>query len=167
MAPCVAGAPYNRESPAARVAMTDSVPLRIRLFAALRSPLLPLWTILALLPFARSAEAGVLACIVGAAIVLLRDRRVLLATPAARLALALWACYVLAAAWSLVAAVAPERSALTVLALLRYLPLALYAAWVLRGEDRARTLATATAVLVALWTADAWIQALAGWSLRG
>ena len=147
--------------------MTDSVPLRIRLFAALRSPLLPLWAILALLPFARSAEAGVLACIVGAAIVLLRDRRVLLATPAARLALALWACYVLAAAWSLVAAVAPERSALTVLALLRYLPLALYAAWVLRGEDRARTLATATAVLVALWTADAWIQALTGWSLRG
>ena len=147
--------------------MTDSVPLRARLFAALRSPLLPLWAILALLPFARSAEAGVLACIVGAAVVLLRGRRDLLATPAARLALVLWACYVLAAALSLVAAVAPERSALTVLALLRYGPLVLYAAWALRGEGRVRTLTTAVAVLVALWTADAWMQALTGWSLRG
>ena len=147
--------------------MTDSVPLRARPIAALRSPLLPLWAILALLPFARSAEAGVLACIVAAAVVLARDPRALLATPAARLALALWACYVLAAVLSLVAAVAPGRSALTVLALLRYLPLMLYAAWALRGEGRVRALTTAVATLAALWTADAWIQALTGWSLRG
>ena len=147
--------------------MTDSVPLRTRLLAALRSPLLPLWAVLALLPFARSAEAGVLACIIGAAVLLARDRRALLATPAGRLALTLWACYVLAAALSLVAAVAPGRSALTVLALLRYLPLALYAAWALRGGGRVRALTTAIAVLVTLWTADAWMQALTGWSLRG
>ena len=147
--------------------MIDSAPLRARLFAALRSPLLPLWAILALLPFARSAEAGVLACIVGAAFVLLRDRTALLATPAARLALTLWACYVLAAAFSLTMAIAPERSTLVVLGLLRYGPLMLYAAWALRGAGRARALMTAIAVLVALWTADAWIQALTGWSLRG
>lgn len=135
--------------------------------SSLLAPLLPLWLLVALLPFGRSAELGTLLCLVGVLIAWWRNAASELRRPAVRLLLSLLACYIGAALLSSFTAVAPGKSWSTVLALLRYLPLGLYACHALRGERRVHGFYFGVAIVVVFWTLDAWMQMLTGWSLRG
>ena len=133
----------------------------------LRSPLLPLWLLVALLPFGRGAELSSLLCAVGCVLALRRDAGALRRDPGIRLLLWLLGCYVGAALFSAFSAIVPGKSWSTVLALLRYVPLGAYACYVMRGETRLRGFYMAVAVVIAFWVLDAWMQMLTGWSLRG
>ena len=128
--------------------------------------LLP-FALIFLFPFGRAGELGTLALIGLCAVLLLRQPRALVALPSVRWALAIWACYELAALGSTLHAVAPARTWETVAAMLRYLPLAAGIAWILRDARQWRALLRAIAALTLLWTLDAWMQALTGWSVRG
>jgi O-antigen ligase len=133
----------------------------------LRQPWLPYWAVLLLLPFGRGAEVGAIACLLGMALAW-RDVPGLLREHAgARLLCMLLGCYIVAALASVPAAVVPGKSALTALALLRYVPLGLYACYVLRSQARVHDLYLAMAMVIAFWVLDAWMQMLTGWSLRG
>jgi O-antigen ligase len=134
---------------------------------ALRSPLLPFWLVIALLPFGRSSELGTLLCLIGTVMLFVRHPRALHGHPGARLLLALLACYVGAALLSVIDAVAPGKSWSTTAGLLRYAPLGLYACFAIRREARLRSLYVAVAAVLAVWAIDAWLQALTGWSLGG
>ncbi|WP_049623092.1 O-antigen ligase family protein [Frateuria defendens] len=143
------------------------MPFSSRLRAALRSPLLPFGLVVALLPFGRSAEAGTVLCLIGVALLFARHPRALAEHVGARLLLWLLAAYVGAALLSSLDAVKPGKSWGTTAAALRYAPLGLYACFAIRRGDRLRALYAAVAAMVALWTLDAWVQALTGWSLGG
>jgi hypothetical protein len=106
----------------------------------LRSPLLPFWLLVALLPFGRSAELATLLCAIGAVIIWRRDGRAFWNNPGARLLVLLLACYIGAALLSRLRRSSRGKSWTTVLALLRYLPLGLYACYVIRGEHACRFL---------------------------
>lgn len=142
-------------------------PIAAPLKAALRSPLLPFWLVIALLPFGRSAELGTLLCLLGVIFLFMRQPRALADHAGARLLLWLLGAYVLAALVSAVDSVAPGKSWSTVASLLRYAPLGLYACFAIRWEGRLRALYVAVAVVLAIWVLDAWVQALTGWSLGG
>jgi O-antigen ligase len=133
----------------------------------LRQPWLPYWGVLLLLPFGRSAEVGAAACVIGMALAWRSVPPLLRGHAGAQLLCKLLACYILAALASIPAAVMPGKSALTVLGLLRYVPLGWYACHVLRGQARLRAIYIAISVLIAFWVLDAWMQMLTGWSLRG
>jgi O-antigen ligase len=133
----------------------------------LRSPLLPFWLVVALLPFGRSAELGTGLCAIGFVLAWRREGASLWRDHGVRLLLLLLACYIGAALLSAFNAVVPGKSWSTVLALLRYLPLGGYACYVLRGETRLRGFYVAIAAVLAFWLLDAWMQMLTGWSLRG
>jgi O-antigen ligase len=135
--------------------------------AALRSPLLPFWLVIALLPFGRSSELGTALCLIGTALLFARHPSALSEHAGARLLLWLLGAYVMAALVSAVDSMAPVKSWSTVAALLRYVPLGLYACFAIRREEKLRALYVAVAVVVALWAVDAWMQALTGWSLAG
>lgn len=137
------------------------------LVRALRSPLLPFWLVVALLPFGRSSELGTLLCLLGVVLLFARHPDALRQHAGARLLLALLACYIGAALVSSVDAVAPARSWGDTAGLLRYLPLGLYACFAIRRKDKLHALLLATAAVVALWAGDAWVQALTGFSLGG
>ena len=70
--------------------------------AALLSPLLPFWLVIALLPFGRSAELGTLLCLLGVIMLFAREPSALRQHPGARLLLWLLAAYVAAALFSAV-----------------------------------------------------------------
>jgi O-antigen ligase len=133
----------------------------------LRSPVTPFWLVVALLPFWRSAELGTFLCLIGMIVAWRREGSDVFASSSARLLLALLACYIGAALFSAFAAVEPRKSWTTVLALLRYVPLGLYACYAVRGERRLQGLYVAVAAVIAFWVLDAWMQMLTGWSLRG
>jgi O-antigen ligase len=135
--------------------------------AALRSPLLPFWLVVALLPFGRSSELGTALCLLGVIMLFARDPQALRRHAGARLLLWLLAAYVGAALFSAVDAIMPGKSWGTVAALLRYAPLGLYACFAIRREHKLQALYVAVAWVLALWCADAWLQALTGWSLGG
>ncbi len=135
--------------------------------AALRSPLLPFWLVIALLPFGRSAELGTLLCLLGVIMLFVRDPHALRQHPGARLLLWLLAAYVAAALFSAVDATRPGKSWGTVASVLRYVPLGLYACFAIRRENKLYALYMAVAAVLALWCADAWLQAFTGWSLGG
>ncbi|MEW9573578.1 O-antigen ligase family protein [Rhodanobacter sp. Si-c] len=135
--------------------------------AALRSPLLPFWLVIALLPFGRSSEFGTFLCLVGVILLFVRSPQGWREQPGARLLLWLLAAYIGAALVSAFDSLAPGKSWSTVAALLRYLPLGLYACFVVRGERRLQALYMAVACVLAWWVLDAWTQALTGWSLGG
>ncbi|MDO1529308.1 O-antigen ligase family protein [Fulvimonas sp. R45] len=135
--------------------------------ATLRSPLLPFWLVAALLPFGRSAELGTLACALALLAVTVRRPQAWRDAPGAPLLLVLLGGYIGAALLSALDAVAPAKSWSTVAALLRYLPLGLYACLAIRDERRLRALYAAVAALLALWALAAWLQMLTGWSPRG
>lgn len=128
---------------------------------------LPFALVVVLLPFGRSAELGTLLCLVGAAWLAWREPRALFANEGARLALLLFAAYFLAALVSALDSVEPWRSWRSVAAFLRYAPLALYACWALRNCHGLEAVQRVVAVMVALWALDAWVQAVAGFSLGG
>jgi len=135
--------------------------------AALRSPLLPFWLVIALLPFGRSSELGTFLCLLGVIMLFARNPHALQEHAGARLLLWLLAAYVGAALLSAVDAIMPGKSWGTVAALLRYAPLGLYACFAIRREHKLQALYVAVALVLALWCADAWLQALTGWSLGG
>lgn len=135
--------------------------------AALRSPLLPFWLVIALLPFGRSSELGTLLCLLGVIMLFARDPKALQQHAGARLLLWMLAAYVAAALLSAVDAVMPGKSWSTVAALLRYAPLGLYACFAIRREHKLQALYVGVALVLALWCADAWLQAFTGWSLGG
>ena len=137
------------------------------LAAVLRSPLLPFWLVVALLPFGRTSELGTAVCLLGVVLLFARHPDALRGHPGARLLLALLACYVGAALLSALDAVMPGKSWSTTAGLLRYVPLGLYACFAIRRTDKLDALYLGTAAVLALWTVDAWLQALTGWSLGG
>jgi len=135
--------------------------------AALRSPLLPYWLVIALLPFGRSAELGTALCLFGTVMLFLRFPHALQQHEGARCLLLILAGYIGAALISAVDAVAPGKSWSTVAGLLRFAPLGLYACFALRRVARVRMMYLAVAAVIALWALDAWVQTLTGWSLGG
>jgi len=135
--------------------------------AGLRSPLLPFWLVIALLPVGRSSELGTLLCLIGVVMLFVRHPSALRDHAGARLLLWLLGAYVTAALVSALDSVAPGKSWSTVASLLRYAPLGLYACFAIRREDRLYALYVAVAVVVAFWALDAWVQAFTGWSLGG
>jgi O-antigen ligase len=141
--------------------------LALSLKAALRSPLLPFWLVIALLPFGRSSELGTFLCLLGVLLLFVRQPRALAGHEGARLLLWLLAAYVGAALISAIGAVMPGKSWSTVAALLRYIPLGLYACFAIRRASKLQAMYAAVAAVLALWVLDAWVQALTGWSLGG
>ncbi|MFC5436323.1 O-antigen ligase family protein [Rhodanobacter umsongensis] len=135
--------------------------------AALRSPLLPFWLVVALLPFGRSSEVGTALCLLGVILLFTRSPQAWRQHPGARLLLWLLAAYVGAALVSAVDAIMPGKSWSTVAALLRYAPLGLYGCFAIRREHKLQALYVAVALVLGLWCIDAWTQALTGWSLGG
>ncbi len=138
-----------------------------RLKSALRSPLLPVWLVVFLLPLGRSSELGTLLCLIGTIFLFARDPEALKSHAGARLLLWLWAAYTGAAVVSATDAVEMSRSWLTVAGFVRYVPLGLYVCFAVRRRARLENLLTASAVVVALWALDAWVQAFTGWSVGG
>ncbi|HJU38068.1 MAG TPA: O-antigen ligase family protein [Tahibacter sp.] len=138
-----------------------------RLVALLRSPLLPIWLVPALLPIGRTAEIAVVLALVGCVGLFVRNPRALDTHDGAKLFLALWGCYVAAALISAVDAVNPGKSWSTVASVLRYAPLGVYVAFAVRREPLVRTLYAGTALVVAVWLVDAWVQATTGYSVGG
>ncbi|MEO6801280.1 MAG: O-antigen ligase family protein [Rhodanobacter sp.] len=134
---------------------------------ALRSPLLPFWLVIALLPFGRSAELGTFLCLLGVIMLFARDPQALRQHLGAQLLLWLLAAYVAAALFAAVDAIRPGKSWSTVASLLRFVPLGLYACFAIRRERKLHALYVAVAAVLALWCADAWLQAFTGWSLGG
>src|SRR5690348_6481835 len=100
-------------------------PLAASLKAALRSPLLPFWLVIGLLPFGRSAELGTFLCLIGVVLLFVRHPSALREHAGAQLLLWLLAAYVGAALISSVDSLAPGKSWGTVASLLRYVPLGL------------------------------------------
>lgn len=141
--------------------------LRAGLWAAVRSPLTPIWLVIFLLPFGRASELGILICLLGAVILFVRDRHALAGHPGARLLLWLWAAYFLAALSSAPAAIDPGRSWSSVAAYIRFAPFGVYVCFAVRREARLNALCLATGIVVALWALDAWVQALTGHSIGG
>ena len=135
--------------------------------AALRSPLLPFWLVVALLPFGRSSELGTALCLLGVVLLFAREPQAWRQHPGARLLLWLLAAYIGAALLSAFDAIMPGKSWSTVAALLRYIPLGLYACFAIRREQKLLALYVGVALVLAVWCADAWMQALTGWSLAG
>lgn len=135
--------------------------------AALASPLLPIWLVPALLPLGRSAELGVFLALVGSILLLVREPTSLRHHPGARLFLWLFAAYAGAALVSAVDAVAPGKSWGTVAGILRFAPLGVYTCFAMRRPGKVRALYVATAVVIAVWVADAWVQAVTGYGLAG
>lgn len=143
------------------------MPFLPRLASALRSPLLPFWLVIALLPFGRSAELGTFICLIGCVLLFARHPHALQQHAGARLLLWLLAGYIGAALLSALDAVNPGKSWSTLAGLLRFVPLGLYACFAMRRADKLHALYAAVAAVVALWALDAWVQALTGWSLGG
>ncbi len=143
------------------------IPVGTSLKAVLRSPLLPFALVIALLPFGRSAELGTLLCLLGAILLFARHPHALADHAGARLLLWLLGAYIAAAALSAVDSVLPGKSWGAVAGYLRYVPLGLYACFAIRRVRALRALYVAVALLLALWTLDAWVQAITGWSLGG
>lgn len=130
-------------------------------------PLLPLLLVPALLPVGRASELGTLLALVASLYLLVRERGALLRLPSVRLFALLFLAYAAAAAWSLPDSLAPQASWRSFASLWRYLPLGLYACWVLRKPGRGQQVSTVVAVLLALWLLDAWAQIFTGWSVGG
>lgn len=133
----------------------------------LHQPWLLYWVVVLLLPFGRGAEVGAAACVIGMLMAWRAVPGLLREHAGARLLCMLLGCYIVAALASIPAAAMPGKSALTTLGLLRYLPLGLYACYVLQRQSRLRGIYTAMAAVIAFWVLDAWMQMLTGWSLRG
>ncbi|MBX3725378.1 MAG: O-antigen ligase family protein [Xanthomonadales bacterium] len=131
------------------------------------APVLLLWSVLALLPVGRLSEVPLLVAAGWGLVLLWREGWDLLRLPGVRLALLAFAGYWLPALVSAFDAVDPGRTWGQVAAQLRFAPFALFVAATLRTAAQWRWLLAASALLVAAWVLDAWLQALTGVSLGG
>ena len=133
-----------------------------------RSPIWPALLVLAVLvvlPLGRGAELPIaLGALAG--LVLLVRGRLDLASTGSRLAIALFACYWLAALLSAPLAVEKARTWSTVAVTLRFLPFALFAVWA-AARWRWDAFVAAVAAIVAIWLLDAYVQMATGHSLGG
>lgn len=130
-------------------------------------PVLIVWLVLALLPVGRASELPLLVAAIWGVVLLMRTGRDLFELPGVRIALALFACYWLPAFISAFDAVEPAKSWPQVAAQLRFAPFAVFVAATLRSPAQWLWLLRASALLVLVWTLDAWLQALTGSSLGG
>lgn len=137
------------------------------LYTGLRSPLLPVFAVLLLLPFGRSSVVALLACALVGMWFALRRPHWVVGHRALVPALLIWLMYWLAALISATDAVAPDKSWSTVAGLLRFAPFAVGVICLIRDARALRHLYTAVAVLLVLWLLDAWVQIFSGWSLGG
>lgn len=131
------------------------------------SALLIVLGVLVLLPIGRSSELPVLIAGIAGIVLLLRHRVAPVIDPDLRLVVILFACYWLPIALSGLAAVMPQKTWMTALESLRFLPFALFVAWALRKVESWVPLRDAIAAVCALWIIDAWVQFLTGYSLGG
>ena len=130
-------------------------------------PALLVLSVLAVLPVGRAAELPLsLASILGL-IVAWQQRQALRADPGVRLAVALFACYFIAALISAPSAIAPAKTWSTVAVSLRFLPFALFATLMLRDAALWPRIDCAVAGIVVLWLLDAWVQIFTGYSIAG
>ncbi|HET9034279.1 MAG TPA: O-antigen ligase family protein [Dokdonella sp.] len=129
--------------------------------------LLIVLAVLILLPVGRTSELPIL---IGGLIgigLLLRHRIEPLAGPGLRLTLVLFACYWIPVFLSAFSAVMAQKSWMTALEILRFLPFALFVAWALRKGEFWQPFLGAVAAVSALWIIDAWVQIVGGYSLAG
>ncbi len=122
--------------------------------------------VLVLLPFGRSSEAGVLLLLVLGAW-LLSYRVSLGRSDAARLLIAMFACWWVPQLISAFDAVAPARTWPALLVALRLLPIAIVAAWALGDVEWRERVVVVIAAIIAIWTLDALVQGVVGVGLRG
>jgi O-antigen ligase len=130
--------------------------------------LAPLAGFVLLLPFGRSAEAAILAALLIAITLAVRERArwLPLAGPLLGFLLLLW-CYVQPALISAFDSLDPAKSWQTALSALRYAGLgAIAVLWYARAP-RPERLLQAVGLLLAVWWLDALVQALSGVGLRG
>lgn len=141
--------------------------LRDSLASRFPPALLPLWAVVLLLPFGRSAELGVVLCAVVGVVVALRMPEQRPSRGQLQVFALLWLCYAGAAAISALDAVAAAKSWGTVLAALRLPALGLYALLVVRTPALHARFRDGVALIMLVWLLDAWLQALTGWSAGG
>jgi O-antigen ligase len=122
--------------------------------------------VLVLLPIGRRAELPLVIGAIAGIVLALRGRFAFDAA-GVRLALALFACYWLAALLSGIAPVEPRKTWSTIASTVRFLPFALFTTWALRERDAWPRLRAAVAAIVALWMLDAYVQIAFGHSLGG
>ena len=130
-------------------------------------PALLLLSVLALLPVGQAFEAPLAIAAALGLVYAWRMRDVLRNDPGVRLAIALFACYWLAALISAPAAIAPGKAWSTVAVLLRFLPFVLFAVLLLRNSALWPQIECAVAAVVVLWLLDAWVQIFTGYSIAG
>jgi O-antigen ligase len=130
-------------------------------------PAMLMLAVIALLPIGATAELPLVIAGFAGLILAWRARASLRDDSGVRLAVALFACYWLAALISAPAAVAPEKSWSTVAAILRFLPFALFAVLSLRDISQWPHIECAVAMIVVLWLLDAWVQIFTGYSIAG
>jgi hypothetical protein len=123
--------------------------------------------VLVLLPIGRSSELPVLIAAMAGIGLLVGRGRASLADPGPRLVVMLFACYWVPIVFSGLAAVVPEKTWMTALETLRFLPFAVFVCWALRKTDSWPFVNVAIAAICGLWLVDAWIQCLSGLSLAG
>lgn len=122
--------------------------------------------VVVLLPVGRGSEVAVAIGML-AAFVLLARGRLDWRSDAARLVLALFACYWLPTLVSAFGAVEPGKTWSTVVTTPRLLPFALFTLWALRDAARWPAFVAAVGMVVALWVLDAYVQMATGFSLGG
>ncbi len=131
-------------------------------------PALLIVGVLALLPVGRGyAEAALDIAAIAGVILCVRHASALRDNGGIRLAVILFASYWLAAAISLPGAIAPSKSARTVVEALRFLPFAAFACIALRDGRWWARIVAACAAIVVLWLLDGWVQIFTGYSIAG
>lgn len=129
--------------------------------------LLIVLAVLILLPIGRTSELPiVLGGILGIGL-LIRTRLAPVLDAQLRLVAVVFACYWLAIALSGFAAVMPQKTWMTALETLRFLPFAIFVGWALRKASVWSAFTLAIALICVLWLIDAWVQWLTGYSLGG
>jgi O-antigen ligase len=126
-----------------------------------------LLAVLVLLPIGRTAELPLLLAAVAGIALLARDPRGLWSDARVRLACGLFLAYWLPQLLSAFGAVDPARAWTEVAADLRFLPFAIFAIAALPDAAALRRCLDASALILALWLADALVQMLTGFSLGG
>ncbi len=130
-------------------------------------PALSFVGVLALLPVSRSVELPLLIMLIGGIIIAIQQRAALLREPTIRLFSLLFICFWLPVAISALDAYNADKAWSTTLSMLRLLPVGWFAIWTLREPARRRWLMVACAMVLAVWTVDAIVQAMVGRNLFG
>ena len=129
--------------------------------------LLIVLAVLILLPIGRTSELPVLLGGLLGIGLLVRTRLAPLLDVRLRLVAIVFACYWLAILLSAFTAVMPQKTWMTALETLRFLPFAIFVGWAMRKASVWSAFTLAVALICVLWLIDAWVQWLTGYSLGG